>query len=189
MQFKLLSVIFISIALFSCGGKEKDKLTNAQKCEEPKNQKNNRKPDLLANVPFRKTPVVDTTNFDNFNGENPLSEKVISKLQLRKIEPDYETFHSRYRLALSTAVDMVVVTMAIEHEMKTFLITYRKEDYRMIDKLMIAYDEIAESMSRTEGKIGTDEVVVTDYNYWGEEPSIEIERYRIEKSGKFKAIN
>jgi hypothetical protein len=116
MYLKLLSILFISIGLFSCGEKSSDKSIDTQK------------PDLLADVPFRKAPVLDTTNFDNFNRENPLSEELISKLQLRKIEADYEMFHPRYRLALSTPVDMVVITMAIENEMKTYLISYRKSD-------------------------------------------------------------
>ena len=173
MYLKLLSILVISVGLFSCGEKSSNKSIDAQK------------PDLLADVPFRKAPVVDTTNFDNFNGENPLSEELISKLQLRKIEADYETFYPRYRLALSTPVDMVVITMAIENEMKTYLISYRKNDHQLIDKLMIAYDEIAESMLRTESKILSDEVVVTSYNYWGEEPEITVKNYRIEKTGKF----
>ena len=80
---------------------------------------------------------------------------------------------------------MVVITMAIENEMKTYLISYRKNDHQLIDKLMIAYDEIAESMSRTESKILSDEVVVTSYNFWGEEPEITVKNYRIEKTGKF----
>lgn len=173
MHLKLLSILFISIGLFSCEDKSADKSSDTQK------------PDLLADVPFRKAPVVDSTNFDNFNGENPLSEELISKLQLRKIEADYETFCPRYRIALSTPIDMLVITMTIEHEMKTYLITYRKNDHQLIDKLMIAYDEIAESMSRTEGKILSDEVMVTSYNYWGEEPEITIKNYRIGKTGKF----
>lgn len=173
MRLKLLSILFISIGLFSCGDKSSDKSGDTQK------------PDLLADVPFRKAPVVDSTNFDNFNGEDPLSEELISKLQLRKIEADYETFYPRYRIALSTPIDMLVITMVIEHEMKTYLITYRKKDHQLIDKLMIAYDEIAESMSRTEGQILSDEVMVTSCNYWGEEPEITIKNYRIEKTGKF----
>ena len=74
MHLKLLSILVISIGLFSCGDKNSDKSNDTQK------------PDLLADVPFRKAPVVDSTNFDNFNGENALSEELISKLQLRKIE-------------------------------------------------------------------------------------------------------
>jgi hypothetical protein len=54
---------------------------------------------------------------------------------------------------------------------------------------MISYDEIAESAFRSVGKISANEVVVTNYNYMDEEPIIEVKKYSIEKSGKFKQKN
>jgi hypothetical protein len=192
MHFKLLSILFIAISLLSCSEEQvKSEKKPAQKCVLPMSSGKDplKKTDLLATVPFRKAPLVDTTNFDNFRKENRLSEELVAKLQLRSIEPGYETFYSGYRLALSTAVDLLVITMTIEHEMKTFLISYRKKDYKLIDKLMISYDEIAESLSRTESRIGANEVVVKSYSYWGEEPSVQIKKYRIEKTGEFRLIN
>ncbi|MDF3029054.1 MAG: hypothetical protein K0S23_3361 [Fluviicola sp.] len=188
MHFKLLPILFIAISIFSCTPNESDAETKAAEraelLKDPEGVKQT-KPDLFASVPFKQLPVVDTTNFDNFNGEHKLSKDLISKLHLKSLGADYETLHTRYRLALSTDIDLVVITVTSETEMKTYLVSHTKQDYKVIDKVLISYDEIAESMSRSEGRIGADEVVVTSYSDWGEEPSVELKKYRIEKSGKF----
>ncbi|WP_148235441.1 hypothetical protein [Fluviicola taffensis] len=188
MHFKLLSITLSLICLISCSGNESttdsEAKERAELLKDPESTQKT-KPDLLATIPFIKLPVVDSTNFDNCNGENKLSEKIISKLKLRSIDSNYENFHARYRIALSTPVDMIVITLAAEYEMKTYLISYTKEDYQVIDKVMISYDEIAESAFYSVGKITANEVVVTNYNYMGEEPVIDVKKYRIEKTGKF----
>jgi hypothetical protein len=188
MYFKLLSITILSITLLSCNQSAPSEDTRAGRRSEllkdPEGVKQT-KPDLFASVPFKKLPVVDTTNFDNFSGEHKLSKDLISKLHLKNLGADYETLHTRYRLALSMDIDLVVITVTSETEMKTYLVSHTKQDYKVIDKVLISYDEIAESMSRTEGRISADEIVVTSYSYWGEEPSTEIKRYRIEKTGNF----
>jgi hypothetical protein len=187
MYFKLLSIA-LAISILSCTPNESNTETEAsERAELLKDPESTRKtkPDLFATVPFKKLPVVDSTNFDNFNGENRLSEKLVYKLQLKSIDSNYKNFHSRYRLALSTDIDLVVITFAAENEMKTFLISYTKEDYQLIDKVMISYDEIAESAFQSVGKITANEVVVTNYNYMDNEPKTDVKRYRIDKTGKF----
>jgi hypothetical protein len=188
MHFKLLSIAILAICIFSCTPNESsEEAKAAERAELLKDPESTQKtkPDLYATVPFRKIPVTDTSNFDNFNGENPLSKKLISKLHLKSLGEDYETLHARYRLAFSTDIDLAVITVLAESEMKTYLISYRKKEYQLLDKVQISYDEIAESMTRMEGKITANEVVTTHYNYWNEKPEIEVKRYRIEKSGKF----
>ncbi len=186
-SINLLSLAILSCLLFSCGSdsnKEAETKQRAELLKDPEGVKST-KPDLLATVPFKNLPVTDSTSFDNFNGEDKLSGKLVSKLQLKSIDPNFKNFHSRYRIVLSTTVDMMVVTASAEHEMKTFLISYSKEDYQLIDKVMIAYDEIAESAFSATGKISKEDVVVKNYNYMGDEPVIEVKKYRIEQSGKF----
>ena len=188
MYFKLLSLITLSIILVSCNSNESSSDTKSERraelLKDPEGAKKTT-PDLLAAVPFKKLPVTDTTNFDNFDGENKLSKELISKLHLKSLAADYETLHTRYRLALSMDIDLVVVTVTSETEMKTYLVSHTKDDYTVIDKVLISYDEIAESMSRTEGKLTADEVVVTNYSDWGEAPQVTVKKYRIESSGKF----
>ncbi len=183
---KLLSLAILSISLLSCNNESTapESTERAELLKDPEGAKKT-KPDLFATVPFKKLPVVDTTNFDNFDGQDKLSKELISKLHLKSLGADYETLHTRYRLALSMDIDLVVITVMAESEMKTYLVSYTKENYQVIDKILISYDEIAESMSRTEGQITANEVVVTGYSYWGEKPEITIKKYRVDKSGKF----
>lgn len=181
MHFKFIPITLLCISLAACSGNTDPSAKTVPDIEETL-----KKADLLAAVPFRKMPLTDSTNFDNFDEQDALSKELVTKLHVKDIEPDYETFHSRYRLAFSDGIDAVAITMATEMEMKTYLITYHKEDYQVIDKVMISYDEIAESAFRSTGKISANEVVVTNSNYMGEEPVIEIKKYSIEKSGKFK---
>lgn len=190
MYFKLLSITILAISISSCTPNEPTEETKAaERAELLKDPESTRKtkPDLLATVPFKKLPVVDSTNFDNFNGENLLSAKLVSKLQLKSIDPNYQNFHSRYRLAFTNDIDLIVITLAAENEMKTYLISYTKDDYQLIDKVMISYDEIAESAFQSVGKITANEVVVTNYNYMDNEPKVEVKKYRIDKTGKFIA--
>lgn len=184
MHIKLLSITILLVGLISCTENKSAAEKQAEALQDPKSVRKT-KPDLLATVPFINVPVVDSTNFDNFNGENKLSNKVVSKLKLKNIDSNYDNFHARYRIALSTPVDMIAITFAAENEMKTFLITYQKEDYKIIDKVIISYDEIAEGAFQSVGKITKNEVIVTNYNYMDEEPKIETKRYQINKSGNF----
>lgn len=190
ISIKLLSLAILSGCFFSCSNesnKDAEAKQRAELLKDPEGVKPS-KPDLLATVPFKKLPVTDSTSFDNFNGEDKLSPKLVSKLQLKSIDPNFKSFHSRYRIALSNDVDMMVVTLSAENEMKTFLISYSKKDYQLIDKVQIAYDEIAESAFSAIGKISNKEVVVKNYNYMGDEPVIEVKKYKIEQSGKFTPI-
>ncbi|MNK25807.1 hypothetical protein D3C87_441350 [compost metagenome] len=187
MHFKFIFIALICSSLAACSG-NRSKNTQASETA-PDIEKTLKKADLLAAVPFRKLPLTDSTNFDNFDDKEALSKELIKKLHLKDIEPDYENFYSRYRLAFSDGIDAVAITMAIENEMKTYLVTYRKEDYQVIDKLQIAYDEIAESMSRTESKLTVKEIEVREQNYWSEMPELTIKKYCIEKSGKFTLVN
>jgi hypothetical protein len=182
MLFKLLSAAILSGFLFSCNSSDSAK--RAELLKDPEGAQP-QKPDLLATVPFKKVPVIDSTNFDNFNGKEPLSEKLVSQLDLKSLDPHVKHFHARYRIAFTTAVDLMAVTVPAENEMKTFLISYSKEDYHLIDQVMIAYDEIAESAFSSVGKVTKNEIIVTNYNYMGDEPVIETQKYLIEHSGKF----
>lgn len=184
MSFKLLLFSFLSILLFSCGGSSEPKNEDTSLKDLPIKEQL-KKADLLAGVPFKKLPVTDSTSFDDFEGKTPLSQEIVSKLKLKSEDPEHQNFYSRYRVALSDQIDAVVVTLAGEFEMQTFLISYTKEDYKVIDKVVIAYDEIAESAFSSIGKVSKNEIAVTNYNYMTDEPVIETLKYRISSSGKF----
>lgn len=183
MYGKLLLAALLTGFLFSCNSGS-DSAQRAELLKDPEGAQP-QKPDLLATVPFKRVPVIDSTNFDNFNGKDPLSKKLVSRLTLKILDENAPDFYARYRISFTTAVDLMAVTAVTENEMKTFLIAYSKEDYQLIDRVIIAYDEIAESALSSVGKVTKNEITVTNYNYMGEEPVIETLKYRIEHSGKF----
>lgn len=183
MYGKLILAAILSSFFLSCN-ESSDSERRAELLKDPEGTQP-AKPDLLATVPFKKVPVVDSTNFDNFNGKDPLSEKLVSQLQLKSLDPNVKHFYAGYRISFTTAVDLMAVTAPAENEMKTFLVSYAKDDYKVIDKVVIAYDEIAESAFSSIGKVSKNEITVTNYNYMTDEPVIETLKYRIEQSGKF----
>ncbi len=183
MYLKFVTPLLVSLSLVACNNKQSETKEPAQDIRETL-----KKNDLLSFVPFKKLPVTDTTNFDNFNGDDTLSARLVQKLHLKDIEENHEFFFARYRLAFSDGIDAVVITSMAEAEMKTFLVTYRKEDYSLIDKVLIAYDEIVESAFSATGKVSDEQVTVTNYNYMEDEPVIEVKKYRVEKNGKFTPI-
>lgn len=185
MHSKFILFLLLCSAITACSG---NKAENQSTDPTPDIEETLKKADLLAFVPFRKMPLRDSTNFDNFDEKEALSKDLVAKLHLKDIEADYEHYYSRYRLAFADGIDAVVITAMVETEMKTYLITYNKEDYQVIDKLLIAYDEIAESALRTESKISAKGIEVIETNYWGDEPEATVKKYRLENSGKFTQL-
>lgn len=188
MHFKLFSLVLLSIILTACNGNSVKSKPEQKKPEPAQIEKTLQKNDLLAGIPFKKLPLVDSTSFDDFEGKTVLSKEIASKLKLKSEDPEHQNFYSRYRVALSDDIDAVVVTLAGEFEMQTFLISYTKEDYKVIDKVVIAYDEIAESAFSSIGKVSKNEIAVTNFNYMTDEPVIEIHKYSIGASGKFRKL-
>ena len=168
MHFKFALIPFICISLAACTEK-----SSKTETPEPTIRETLKKNDLLSFVPFKALPLTDSTSFDDFEGKDPFSQDLVKKLHLKEIEEGNKQFFARYRVALSEGIDAVVVTSMAEFEMKTFLVTYNKEDYTVIDNLEIAYDEIAESAFSARGTISKTQAVITHYNYMDEEPVIE----------------
>ena len=112
----------------------------------------------------------------------------MAKPDLKDIEADYENYYSRYRLAFADGIDAVVITAMVEMEMKTYLITYNKEDYQIVDKLLIAYDEIAESAIREISLIEKEKLSIEHWNYFSDEPTVEKKVYQIRQDGKLQSI-
>ncbi|MCA5003698.1 hypothetical protein [Sphingobacterium bovistauri] len=178
---KLLKHIFILLVLSSCNDtKEKRKEVNI--------------PDT-NNVLIRDTSqvqtveqpseinITDSTNFDNFKVSIPLKEFEILDLQLKSLDFPAENYYFRYDISISNKFLTKVITATTEMEMKTYLISYDLEN-NIIDNLVIAYDEIAESAFRTLSKIENKTIYITEYNYMTEEPEKIESKFEIRDNGK-----
>lgn len=179
-------ILYISATLailLSC--KEKPTQDQVTVQSQSKNQPEKQLPitNLFPVIPLENLPKVDSTNFDNFKQKNKLTDAQIEKLYLKKVNPNAESFYTRYKLSLSKDFETLAVTATSEMEMTTYIINYDK-DYTILDYLPIAYDEIAESWLWTTAIINKTAITVDGHNSSGEEDELTKETYHL-KNNKF----
>ena len=146
---------------------------------------NNQFPDLS----YKSLPLVDSTNFDNYNHRQEIKNDLFfKKIAFKKDQPEIENSRLRYQLDFSERFQSVVISYYQgEHELFTTLINIGKND-QIIDQLDIAYDEIAESAFRKTSFVDQNKIIVEDWNYMTDEPTRTVTAYQISKEGKFKLI-
>ena len=146
---------------------------------------NNNFPDL----PNKSFPLVDSTNFDNYNQQIGIKNDLFfKKIQFKKDQPEIENSRLRYQVHFSEKFQSVVISYYQgEHELLTTLVNLDEND-QIIDQLDIAYDEIAESAFRKMSSITQNKIVVEDWNHMNAEPIKTITTYQISQEGKFKLI-
>ena len=108
--------------------------------------------EIWQSLPLKKLPLNEATNFDNIKKGKELNEEEIKILQLNKIYTNYKNqsckFFLSYKLEFSdTFYTIIINVFKGEHELETILINYSLDE-KMIDYKIIAYDEIAESISK-----------------------------------------
>ncbi|WP_373784550.1 hypothetical protein [Kaistella sp.] len=143
----------------------------------------------FSDVPNKSLPLVDSTNFDNYNHQQEIKNDLFfKKIAFKKDQPEVENSRLRYQLDFSERFQSVVISYYQgEHELFTTLIIIGKND-QIIDQLDIAYDEIAESAFRKTSSIDQNRIIVEDWNYMTDEPTKTVTAYQISKEGKFKLI-
>ncbi len=147
----------------------------------------------VADFPVKTVPLLETTNFDSFIEPEDYKNIDAKALMLEKIYPEYydENYMFKainaYRLELFKDIKTVVVTVTKgEHEMETVLINY-KENGNIISSQIVAYDEIAESMSRIESKI-TQDYITTSNILYDNITQIEQETFKLKPNGLIEKI-
>ena len=143
----------------------------------------------FQDVPKKNLPLVDSTNFDNYNHHQGIKNDLFfKKIAFKKDQSEIENSRLRYQLDFSERFQSVVISYYQgEHELFTTLVIIGKND-QIIDQLDIAYDEIAESAFRKTSSIDQNRIVVEDWNYMTDEPTRTVTTYQISKEGKFKLI-
>ena len=139
---------------------------------------------FLNKYKFKDTPLKDTTNFDNFKSNNLLSKEQIKTLQLNKKIKEGERFIINYRLKLSDKFHTIVITYQLgDNQLYTVLFNYDL-NYKIIDCVDIAFDEIAESFLRKESDISKSEIKIKDIDSSSGEPQIKLIVCKIQENGK-----
>lgn len=197
---KRLTTLFLIAALFllACDSKTDKKITETQPTtatwmNDSINLETNHGPstvetDVLATLPVRHFPIIDSTNFDNFEKSGIRDKGFLKRIKFDPRRKDATNFRLLYKIPFSEGYTAMVVSYQCgEHELFTILITIGK-DNKIIDKLEIAYDEVAESAFGKASKIEKDKIVVTSANWMSEEPIFDAETYIIQINGKFKKM-
>lgn len=186
----LISPLFFMACDIKTGNKTKSTITqDISKDGIPANTKKEityKEPNLIATVPVRHFPITDSTSFDDFEKSGVPDTGILKRIKFDPRRKDATNFRLNYQIPFSDNFISVVVTYQCgEHELFTTLITINKE-YTIIDKLEIAYDEVAESAFGKTSTIEKDKIVVTSANWMGEQPVFETETYILTSDGKFK---
>ena len=149
--------------------------------------------DIWKNLPLRKIPTEEATNFNNVANDRFLTEEEIVVLKLDRIFTDYFQYKDAYSIRAAYKVEfskrfysIVINAFKGEHELETVLINYN--DYEdIIDYKIIAYDENAESISQTTATIEKNFVTIMDKTDL-EETVIAISKFHINTFGAFTIV-
>lgn len=172
---------------------------------QPKNDSVKEKPKAVEEIKFMKVdmesfPVSEDTSFDiydkSYRENHPvtrvytkLKNEEIHKLGLQDWLKNGTNISVNYELPYSDIFRTFVFTFQDgEMELKTFMVTFDK-NFKKIDELQIAYDEIAESWMRTKSEITKDKIEVIEHNESSGEAEITTTLYKINKKGKFIMIS
>ncbi|MEB2782452.1 hypothetical protein U3A58_18830 [Algoriphagus sp. C2-6-M1] len=148
----------------------------------------------LSGLKTRNLPHIDRTNFDSFIDEDDLVEIDEHALKLEEIYPEIQNKNSKYyviyayRLTLSTNFYTAVVTVRIgAHELETTLINYDLKG-KIIARLPIAYEEIAEEMTQQGSRISENKIT-TQLITWDLIKEIEEKEFRILPDGMIEEVS
>lgn len=148
--------------------------------------------ELINTIPTKELPLIDTTNFDDFIEAEDFKNIDPMTLKLVSIYPDFEKHGfnaiAAYKIELSDDYYTLVITIKKgDNEMESRLVNYTLSG-DIIDHKIVAYDEIAESMFRTESKLSHNEIVVNKTE-WLEDPIIKQFTYQIVEDGTINEID
>src|SRR5690606_7668379 len=142
----------------------------------------------FTRLPVKHFPITDSTNFDNFEPLGEPDVDFLSKIKAHTGSEEISHVGLNYSIPSASKFTSVVVTYQNgEHELITSWVTLDDKN-NIIDKLDIAYDEIAESAFRTISVINKDSIWVTHWNFMGEVPIEEREAFALQSNGKFQRI-
>ena len=145
-------------------------------------------------LPLRKIPLVDTTSFDSFIDEDDIRPINPETFSLPIIYKNWYQEGYNYKAISGSRVELselfltaIITIKKGDSEMENRLINF-DPDGNYIDSLVIAYDEIAEGLSRILSRIGHSFIRV-DHIFWNEIKEVTQVVYTITSDGAFEEID
>ena len=203
MKSKLLIVFLISSLVFvACNSKVINENLNSQKEEDEELTENltkkiispNKLSEIWQSLPLKQLPIIDATSFDNINDNKVYNAEQLKSLQIEAIYPNFYEENTHFKVSPSYKINLskefytiVINVFKGEHELETVLINYDSSNENLIDFKIIAYDEIAESISKKKSKIEKESITISD-EFYLEETKIEISKFHINRNGELNPI-
>jgi hypothetical protein len=184
IKFRLFSLI---MALFLLGcNKQSTKEINTSQNEDSQTYNFDESVEIFNKIPLKQFPIIDSTNFNNFDFEIKSEDNILLKKIANQLNVHFaENYKFSYRLLFSDEFYSVVINYEVgEHELFTALLNLNSS-FEIIDRVDIAYDEIAESYFQTKSKIEKHKIEIEQTSWMDEEQIIEISNYAISPEGKF----
>jgi len=149
--------------------------------------------DMLDSAKKKKLPQLEKTNFDSFTDKKDYKQIDVKALKLDRLYPEinFEDANFKaidlYTLPIRESFHSVVVTLLKgENEMESILINYNA-DGNIIDHELVAYDEIAESMSKVVSRI-SESMLTVNRIFWGNTKEVEQIEYEIRWDGTIEKV-
>ncbi|WP_298782623.1 hypothetical protein [uncultured Polaribacter sp.] len=146
---------------------------------------------FIENIKKVELPHRDSTNFDNHKVGKLLTKEQIQELSLDKVFEIHPNAYDAHKIGINYAVNLsdnyksiVFYNYFVDNELGSTLVNY-DSDYNILDHKMIAMDEIAESVLRTESTIEKNRIIITNFQFWNETTK-ETEIVEIQVNGKLK---
>ena len=181
---KTIFVITSIFLLVSCVEKtQKSENKTSKKEIEPQN-----KSVSAFNTTIKYPPFLEETSFDDFNSAENDTVSEIKNLEIKNYFNDSSHVYLNYEIPFSKNFKTFVFSyFENENELKTLAMTFDK-NFKKIDQLLIAYDEIAESWLKTKSKIFENKIEINHFDESSGEIEITTEFYELDGQGKFIKI-
>lgn len=187
-----ISLVIITFTIISCNSKAK-KEENKTIFLKTESISHNTLNEIWKTLPLKKSPIIDSTNFDNIIKLKEFNKEEIKLLKLKKVYPEIEKENSpfkiypSYKLELSDQYYTLIINIYKgEHELETLLVNYSKDE-KIINYKVISYDEIAEGWSRKHSKINSNVITVID-EFYGNNKQNDTTKFHINRNGEINQI-
>lgn len=123
---------------------------------------------IFKTLKQEKLPHTDSTSFDNFKPNHPIS---LSALKILTLQKYFSSAEMKVHLIYSCEFDfenkgLVFTVERGQHELETYLAVY-DNSFNLSTLIMIAYDEIAESCLRKKSRIFKNSLIIYDEDFCG----------------------
>lgn len=189
MKIKYIFILFI---LFSCSEKIKEKKTaevSIEVVDTSERVENIKFNEIINEIELKKIPLIDTTNFNNFDAKSFYNREEVKVLKLEKLYPIFFKEGYNYKATASYKINisnefhtLVISILKGENEMESVLVNYNL-NRELIDFKVISYDEIAEGWVRIESKIEKNTISIKNIQ-WIDEKQETTEIFEVNGDGK-----